>query len=158
MHARFSWLALFFSFLAAAVFEVVVLPDSFLRFRPEWLALTLIYWLLRHPERVGVITSVAVGLVMDVISGATLGVHVLAYSVTTYLVLSMHQRLKMFPVIQQCFVVFFLVGIQLMFVYVLSMILHGAESDLSYLWLAFTSALAWPLVLILTDRLALFLR
>jgi len=70
----------------------------------------------------------------------------------------MHQRLKMFPVIQQCFVVFFLVSIQLMFVYLLDMLLHGSEVDLSYLWLALTSALVWPLILILTDRLALSLR
>lgn len=158
MHSRFSWIAVFFSFLGAAVLEVVLLPDSLLRFRPEWLALTLIYWLLRHPEKVGISTSVIVGLVMDVLSGATLGVHVLAYSVVTYLVLSMHQRLKMFPVIQQSVVVFFLVSINLMFVYLLSMLLHGSDGGLSYLWLALTSALVWPLILILTDRLALFLR
>lgn len=158
MYSRFSWLAVFISFLGAAILEVVVVPDSLFRFRPEWLALTLIYWLLRHPERVGIATSVFFGLVMDVISGSTLGVHVLAYSVTTYLVLSMHQRLKMFPVIQQCFVVFFLVSIQLMFVYFLSMMVHSSDSGLSYLWLALTSALVWPLILILTDRLALFLR
>tara|TARA_R110001592_G_scaffold59620_2_gene180920 strand:- start:45457 stop:45933 length:477 start_codon:yes stop_codon:yes gene_type:complete len=158
MHSRFSWLAVFISFLAAAVLEIVLLPDSFLRFRPEWLSLILIYWLLRHPESVGITTAVFFGLVMDIISGSTLGVYVLAYSVTAYLVLSMHQRLKMFPVIQQSVVVFFLVSIQLMFVYLLSMILHGSDGGLSYLWLALTSALVWPLILILTDRLVLFLR
>lgn len=158
MHTRFSWLAVFLSFIAAAVFEVVVLPDSFLKFRPEWLALTLIYWLLRHPDKVGLTTAVIFGLAMDVISGAALGVHILAYSVISYLVLSMHQRLKMFPVVQQSFVVFFLISIQLMIVYLLSMMLYGADGGLSYLWLALTSALVWPLILILTDRLALFLR
>jgi len=64
----------------------------------------------------------------------------------------------MFPVIQQSFVVFFLVGISLMIVYLLSVMLNGAGGGLSYLWLALTSAIAWPLVLILTDRLALSLR
>lgn len=158
MISRFSWLAVFLSFIAAAVLEVVVLPDSLLMFRPEWLALTLIYWLLRHPAKVGISTAVVFGVVMDIISGTTLGIHVLAYSVTAYLVLSMHQRLKMFPVIQQSLVVFFLVSIHLMIVYILSMVLHDAEGGLSYLWLSLTSALMWPLVLILTDRLALFLR
>ena len=158
MHNRFSWLDVFVSFVIAASFEVVVLPDSLLMFRPEWLALILIYWLIRHPEQVGITTAVIFGLFMDVISGSVLGVHVLAYSVTAYLVLSMHQRLKMFPVIQQSFVVFFLVGISLMIVYLLSVMLNGAGGGLSYLWLALTSAIAWPLVLILTDRLALSLR
>lgn len=146
------------SFVLAAVFEVLVLPEGLLKFRPEWLALILIYWLIRHPEQVGITTAVIFGLFMDVISGSVLGVHVLAYSVIAYLVLSMHQRLKMFPVIQQSFVVFFLVGISLMIVYLLSVMLNGAGGGLSYLWLALTSAIAWPLVLILTDRLVLSLR
>ena len=158
MHNRFSWLAVFVSFVIAASFEVVVLPDSLLMFRPEWLALILIYWLIRHPEQVGITTAVIFGLFMDVISGSVLGVHVFAYSVIAHLVLSMHQRLKMFPVIQQSFVVFFLVGISLMIVYLLSVMLNGAGGGLSYLWLALTSAMTWPLVLILTDRLALSLR
>lgn len=158
MQARFSWLAVFVSFLAAAILEVLMLPDILLKFRPEWVVITLIYWLLRHPDQIGISSAIVLGLMMDVISGMTFGVHVLAYSVMTYLVLSMHQRLKMFPVIQQSVIVFFFVGIQLMIVYLLSMALQGSQSGLSYLWLAFTSALAWPLVLILTDRLSLSLR
>lgn len=158
MVSRFSWLAVFLSFVAAAVLEVVNLPNSLSGFRPEWLALTLIYWLLRHPGKVGITTAIIFGLVMDIISGTTLGIHILAYSVTAYLVLSMHQRLKMFPVVQQSLIVFFLVSIHLMIVYILSMVLHDADGGLSYLWLSLTSALMWPLVLILTDRLALFLR
>ena len=158
MHARFSLLAVLVSFVAAAVLEVLTLPDVLLKFRPEWLVLTLIYWLLRHPEKIGISTAILLGLLMDVISGSYFGVHVLAYSVLTYLVLSMHQRLKMFPVIQQSFIVFFLVGIQSMVVYFLTIVLQGSQSGLSYLWLALTSAIAWPLVLILTDRLVLSLR
>ena len=153
MQARFSWLAVLVSFLAAAILEVLGLPDILLKFRPEWLVITLIYWQLRYPDKIGISTAILLGLMMDVISGMTFGTHVLAYSV-----LSVHQRLKMFPVIQQSVIVFFLVGIQLMVVYLLSMALQGSQSGLSYLWLAFTSAIAWPLVLILTDRLALSLR
>ncbi|MFV1872222.1 MAG: rod shape-determining protein MreD [Oleiphilus sp.] len=158
MHARFSWMAVFVSFLIASVLELIILPDSFQNFRPEWVSLTLIYWLLRYPEKVGLFTAACLGLVMDVISGYTLGASVLGYSVSTYLVLSMHHRLKMFPVTQQAVVIFFLVGIQLMIVYLLSIVLQGNVSGLSYLWQALTSAIAWPLVLILTDRLALSLR
>lgn len=158
MHARFSWLAVFVSFIIAAVLEVVVMPLSLQHLRPEWLSLTLIYWLLRYPENIGISHALFLGLIMDVISGTTLGTYVLAFAISTYLVLSMHQRLKMFPVIQQSFVIFFLVGIQLMIVYILSMVLQGFESGLSYLWQAFTSAVAWSLVLVLTDRLALSLR
>lgn len=158
MHSRFSWIAVIISFVAASVLEVVILPESFYSYRPEWLVLTLIYWLLRHPEKIGVSTSVMVGLIMDVISGTPLGVNTLSFSLIAYLVLNMHQRIKMFPVIQQSLVVFFLVSINLMVVHVFSVLLHNADGGLTYLWLSLTSAIVWPLVLIFTDRLSLLLR
>jgi len=158
MRSRFSWLAVFVTFLMAAILEVMVLPELVQHYRPQWLALILIYWLLRYPEQIGMSCAVIFGLIMDVISGATLGVHVLTYAITCYLILSMHQRLKMFPIIQQSIVMFILVATQLMMVSLLSRMLVGTTNDLSYLWLALTSALVWPIILILTDRLSLALR
>jgi len=158
MRSRFSWLAVFVTFLIAAVLEVIPLPALVQAYRPQWLALFLIYWLLRYPENIGMTCAVIFGLIMDVISGTTLGVHVLAYAITCYLILSMHQRLKMFPVIQQSAVIFILVATQLMMVSLLSKMLVGTTNDLSYLWLALSSAVLWPVILILTDRLSLALR
>jgi len=158
MRSRFSWLAVFVTFLIAAMLEVVALPEMIQNFRPQWLALILIYWLLRYPERVGMTCALVFGLIMDVISGTVLGVHVLAYAITCYLILSMHQRLKMFPIIQQSLVMFILVATQLMMVSLLSKLLVGTTNDLSCLWLALTSALVWPIILILTDRVSLALR
>ncbi len=126
--------------------------------RPEWLVLTLIYWLLRHPEKIGIMTGVCIGLMMDVLSGSYLGVHILSLSLICYLVLTMHKRLKMFPLIQQSVVVFFIVSIQLMVVYTLRSVLGVSDMGLSYLWQALASAFFWPMVVILSDRLAFALR
>lgn len=156
--SRVSWLAVFLSFAGAAVFELLVMPQAMLFLRPEWMVLTLIYWLLRHPERVGLLTAFVVGLVMDVISGSYLGVHIIACCVISYLVLTMHQRLKMFPVLQQSLVIFFIISIVLMIVLTIRASLGVADNSLSYLWAAASSAVVWPFVLILTDRLVFALR
>ena len=158
MLSRFSWLTVFICFLVAAILELMILPAALQPYRPEWLALVLIYWLLRHPERIGMTCAVVFGLVMDVISGSSFGVHVLAYVVTSYLILNMHHRLKMFPIIQQSMVIFILVATQLMMVSLLGRMLVGTTSDLSYLWVALTSALLWPLALLCIDRLSFALR
>jgi len=155
---RLSWLAVFLSFLFAAILELNLLPEIVAFLRPEWLVLTLIYWLLRHPEKVGVMMGLLIGLVMDVLSGSYLGVHMLSLSLICYLVLSMHKRLKMFPLGQQCVVVFFIVGIQLMVVYTLRSVLGVSDVGLAYLWQALSSAFFWPVIVILTDRLAFALR
>lgn len=158
MHSRFSWLTVFICFLVAAILEVMMLPAALQPYRPEWLALVLIYWLLRHPEEIGMTCAVVFGLIMDVISGSAFGVHVSAYVITSYLILNMHHRLKMFPIIQQSVVIFILVATQLMMVSLLGRMLVGTTSDLSYLWVALTSALLWPLALICIDRLSFALR
>jgi rod shape-determining protein MreD len=156
--SRVSWLAVFLSFAGAAVFELLVMPQAMLFLRPEWMVLTLIYWLLRHPERIGLLTAFVVGLVMDVISGSYLGVHIIACCVISYLVLTMHQRLKMFPVLQQSLVIFFIISIVLMIVLTIRASLGVADNSLAYLWAAASSAVVWPFVLIFTDRLVFALR
>ena len=153
-----NWFLFFMSFFSAAVLELTVLPDKILFLRPEWVVLTLIYWLLRFPEKIGITTGCFIGLIIDVLSGTYLGVHMLSLSIVCYLTLTMHKRLKMFPIAQQSVVIFFIVGIQLMVVYTLRSTLGGSGVGLSYLWQAFTSALIWPLMLVILDRLFYSLR
>jgi len=154
----FSWLAVAISFFVAAVLELVSLPDMLVVLRPEWLVLTVIYWLLRHPEKVGIAIGFGTGLAMDVMSGSYFGIHALALSLVCYLVLGMHKRLKMFPVIQQSAVIFFITGIHLMIVYTMRSLLSVADSGLEYLWQALVSAFVWPFVVVLYDRLVFALR
>lgn len=158
MRSPFNWITLLVTFLIAAIFEVMILPDSVQNYRPQWLALVLIYWVLRYPEKIGMTCALFFGLVMDVISGKPFGVHVLAFSVSTYLILSMHQRLKLFPIVQQSVVLFFLVAIQLMIVSLLSKFLMNSSSNLGFMWYALTSAIIWPVIIILTDRVSVAMR
>lgn len=156
--SRVSWVAVALSFAAAAVLELLAMPQMLLAFRPEWMVLTLIYWLLRHPERIGLFSAFIVGGIMDVLSGTYLGIHIIACCIVSYLVLTMHQRLKMFPVLQQSLVIFFIIGILLMIVMTIRGALGAVDNNMSYLGAALSSALVWPFVLIFTDRLVFALR
>lgn len=155
---HFSWLAVLVSFVIAMVLELVVLPDRVLFLRPEWLTITLVYWMLRRPDKVGIAFGFGTGIVMDVMSGTYFGIHALALSLVSYLVLGMHKRLKMFPILQQAAIIFVVTGIQLMIVYTLRSVLSVADNGLEYLWHALMSAIVWPFVVVLYDRLAFSLR
>ncbi|MFU1924423.1 rod shape-determining protein MreD, partial [Klebsiella pneumoniae] len=72
--------------------------------RPLWLAMLLTYWVLLLPERVGMVTAWLLGLAQDVLYGNLLGQNALILGLITFLVLSLHQRLRMFPAWQQCLV------------------------------------------------------
>ncbi len=64
--------------------------------RPDFIALTLIYWVVYHPRRVGFLPAWLLGLTMDVADGSLFGQHALAYAVMMYLAILLHRRIVMF--------------------------------------------------------------
>ena len=63
---------------------------------PDLLALVLVFWNVHQPRRVGVGFAFAFGLVMDVHQGAVLGQHALAYTLLSYLAITVHRRVLWF--------------------------------------------------------------
>ncbi len=141
------------SFIVAAVLAVVPLPHPLVWGRPEWVALTLIYWVIALPHRVGLFTALLVGILLDVLEGAVIGQNALALTLLTLLGLTMYQRFRVFSPLQQAGIVAVLIGInQLVCQWVQNLEGAGAGSAL-FLLPALTSALLWPLVLHLLRRL-----
>lgn len=103
--------------LVAAWVSLLPWPDRLSLFRPEWLALVLIYWVIALPYRIGVFWGFFIGLFQDVLMGAVLGQHALAFAVVAWLAQAAHKRLRVFPPLQQNLVVFLLVGVSIMVSY-----------------------------------------
>ncbi len=56
--------------LAALLLNLVALPAFLQLLRPDFIALTLIYWVVYHPRRVGFLPAWLLGLAMDVADGS----------------------------------------------------------------------------------------
>lgn len=88
-----------FTLLVALVFNMLPLGRSAVL--PDLLALTLAFWSVHQPRRIGVGLSFFFGLLMDVHQGALLGQHALAYALLAFFAIALHRRLLWFPVLQQ---------------------------------------------------------
>jgi rod shape-determining protein MreD len=87
--------------LVALLGNLLALPSVLQLLRPDLIGLTLIYWVVYHPRRVGFLPAWLLGLAMDVQDGSLFGQHALAYAVLMYLAILLHRRIVMFGMRQQ---------------------------------------------------------
>jgi rod shape-determining protein MreD len=73
-----------------------MLPSGHHPASPDLLALVLVFWNVHQPRRVSVGLAFVFGLLMDVHQGAVLGQHALAYTLLSYLAVSVHRRVLWF--------------------------------------------------------------
>ena len=131
------------SILIAMVLMLIQLPESMRILRPEWVLLTLMYWAMALPLRVGVGYAWVVGLLMDVLFGGVLGVLAFSYAAVVYLILRFHLQLRQFPLWQQALS---LMSLILLVHVVTAFMTSGMSGWLAYFPAAVMSTLLWPLV------------
>jgi rod shape-determining protein MreD len=116
---------------------------------PDMLAVALVFWNVHQPRRVGVGVAFVFGLLMDVHQGALLGQHAFAYTLLSFVAITIHRRLLWFGVIEQ--------ALQILPVFAAA---HGVSLAVRMLaggmfpgwWLLLApvfEALLWPLVTML---------
>lgn len=92
------------SLLAALLLNMVPLGRT--PWMPDFLALTLVFWAVHQPLRVGVGAAFMFGLAMDVHQASLLGQHALAYTALNFFAITIHRRLLWFTVPSQAVQVF----------------------------------------------------
>jgi len=133
---------LFITIIVAMILVMVPMPDMLRLFRPEWVLMTLLYWAMALPERVGIGFAWTIGLLMDMLLGGALGVLAFSYALVIYLILNLHLRLRQYPIWQQALIVMSLV----LLVHIIKVIFSPADASW-YIWApAVVSTLVWPIV------------
>ncbi len=134
------------TFVFALFLTVIPLPEWARYIRPDWVGLVLIYWCMALPERVGVVTGWFTGLLVDLLTGSLLGQHALAMTVVAYLTLRFHQRLRLFPMLQQSLTILVLLILHQLLALWVSRII-GRPGVPWFFWMpSVLGMLVWPLV------------
>lgn len=133
----------------ALTLSVIALPSLLADARPEWVAMTIIYWSMALPRRVGLGAAWVTGLLLDVLTGSLLGQHALALTIVAYLSIRAHQRIRVYPLWQQSIAVgLMLVVYRLFLLWVYGITGHLPEQRIYWLPVA-SSMVLWPAVFLL---------
>ena len=143
----------FCSFFIAFILAIWPLPIAYNFFRPEIVALLTIYWVLHTPANTGQSYIWVVGLLLDMVEGGVWGAHALGLSLMYFVCYSSYRRIRTYPVWQQAFWVFVLIGAyQVIVSWVESFI--GRDAQFQFLIMpAIISALLWPVLSVILFRL-----
>lgn len=134
------WLTL----IVALLLSVLPMPEHMEIGRPLWLALVLTFWAIHFPQNIGVLTAWCVGIAQDILYGSLFGQHALALVIIMFLVLTLQQRLKVFPLWQQSCVLLVIYGLAQLVLLWLST-LSGMRPEINYYaWPVLISCLLWP--------------
>ena len=143
------YLVIYLSLLVALVLMILPLPDWVEIYRPNWVALVLIYWSMALPKRVGLWSAFLAGIVVDVSQGTLFGQHTLALIVVIYINMNFYQRIRVLTMPQQVIYVFALLLINQVLVAWVEGIMGRPTPILSLFGPPLIGTLIWPWVFVI---------
>jgi len=125
--------------------------------KPTFVLLTLIYWNMALPDRIGIMAALSFGIFVDLIEGSLLGLHGILFVLITYICQRFFYQFRVSPLWQQSLILFFLF---ILYKQVFALDFVNTNQDLtnlsdssffmnSFLYALFTAFIWSPLFLIL---------
>lgn len=142
----------------ALMLSIAPMPEWALSFRPDWVALTLIYWSMTSPRNYSVGSAWVVGLVLDVAQGTLLGQHALALSLVIYVTVKFHLQLRQFPTLQLTATVFALLALYQFILFWINGVAGVNALAVTYWGPVISGMLLWPLISIVFANLVFRVR
>jgi rod shape-determining protein MreD len=136
----FVWTSLF----VALLFNM--LPLGRIAALPDMLAVTLVFWNVHQPRRIGIGAAFFFGLLMDVHQGAVLGQHAEAYTLLSFLAITMHRRLLWFGLAEQALQILPVFIVAHAVSLVVRLLSSGSFPGWTLLLAPFFEALLWPVI------------
>ena len=130
--------------LIALLLNLMPLTGWLLVLRPDFVALTLLYWGIHQPRKIGFLPAWLLGLAMDVADASLFGQHALAYSVMMFGAIALHRRVAMFGVRHQMLHIVVILLLMQLIVLVVRVAAGGEYPGWWYFIPSIVGALLWP--------------
>ncbi|HSG97947.1 MAG TPA: rod shape-determining protein MreD [Woeseiaceae bacterium] len=134
---------------------IMPLPDSVQAWRPDWLALILIFWAMQAPRTWSVGSAWIVGIVLDVAYGTLLGQHALALCVIVFVTVRFHLLMRVFPLSQMTATVFALLALYQFMLFWINGVASVSAPSVAYWGPVIAGTAFWPLVFLFLSGIRL---
>ena len=132
--------------LVAFMLMIMPLPDGIESFRPDWLALLLIFWAMTVPRSYSVGIAWLLGIVLDVAQGTMLGQHALALCVIIFFTVKFHLLMRVFPLSQLTATVFALLALYQFLLFWINGVAGVSAPAVEYWGPVVTGTFIWPIM------------
>jgi rod shape-determining protein MreD len=150
----FGWGRIVGLTLIALAATVAPLPESLELFRPDFVALTVLWFCVLSPRLLGLSYAWCAGLALDGFKGVLLGQHALTLTVIAYVASKLRLQIRAFPPLQQAAVILALLWLNEFLLFWLDGVAGHAVTDWRR-WISVpVSAAFWPLISGLYARFA----
>lgn len=151
---NFGWFRVAVLTVFALAATVLPLPEPLEPLRPNFVALTVLWFCLLSPRLLGLGYAWITGLALDGTSGVLLGQHALTLTVIAYVACKLRLQIRAFPALQQSAVILALLWLNEFLLFWIDGIAGHAITDWRR-WISVpVSAAIWPLLAGLYARFA----
>jgi rod shape-determining protein MreD len=135
------------SFVFGLMLTIMPLPDSIDAFRPDWIALLVIFWAMQLPRTWSVGTAWIVGIILDVSQGTLLGQHALALCCVAFITVRFHLLMRVFPIVQLTATVFPILATYQFLLFWINGVAGVSAPLVAYWGPVITGTVLWPIVM-----------
>ena len=132
------------TFVVGLMLAIMPLPDSLQAFRPDWLALLVIFWAMQLPRTWSVGSAWVIGIVLDVSYGTLLGQHAIALCLVAFVTVRFHLLMRVFPMSQLSFTVFALLALYQFVLFWINGVAGISAASVTYWGPVIVGTLIWP--------------
>ncbi len=132
--------------IVGLMLSIMPLPAAVALFRPDWLALLLIFWAMQLPRTWSVGSAWIVGIILDVTYGTLLGQHALALCVIVFITVRFHLLMRVFPLSQLTATVFALLALYQFLLFWINGVAGVSAPTMAYWGPVVSGTAVWPLL------------
>ena len=141
---KVNYFVFILSLLLGIFLELLPVPAWVNWYKPDWLLLIGIFWVMTAPEIFNVVFIWMLGLFLDALKGSLLGEHAFAMLIVIFIFLKFQRRFRLYSLAQQTWFILLFVILYHFIIFIIQGTINELPNNYAYWGACLTSMFFWP--------------